>query len=62
MSAPTPSSQARVGSEKKAHGAARSVQTRASPKDRAIMAPMSQPNRRRARSRSETMTMSGQKR
>ena len=43
MSAPTPSSQARVGSEKKAHGAARSVQTRASPKDRPIMAPMSRP-------------------
>ncbi len=62
MRAPTPSSQARVGSEKKAHGAARSVHTRAPTKETAIMAMMTRPKRRRARSRSESSTMSGQKR
>ena len=37
ISAPTPSCQARVGSEKKAHGAATSVHTRARTKEATTM-------------------------
>jgi hypothetical protein len=62
MRAPTPSCQARVGSEKKAQGAAWSVHQSARPSETATMAAMPMPTRPRPSRRSETMTKSGQNR
>ena len=62
INAPTPSCQARVGSEKNAHGAAMSVQMTASHKDSTAMAPTSIHSRPGRIIRSETAMISGQKR
>ncbi len=62
MSAPTPSCHARVGNEKKAHGAAMSVQTTASQKDITAMSPTTMPSRPGRRSRRHSPMISGQNR
>ncbi len=62
MSAPTPSCHARVGSEKKAHGAAMSVQMSASTSDPMTTLPTMSQSRPSVSRRSDSRTMRGQKR